>query len=244
MAKIKTELPLVRILQSQGFGTRKDCAHLVWQGLVKVQNEVQTDPNRVFNLEKFEFQVGSKSWMYASQVYIKAWKSSDLECTHQSTHHDSVFSLFPSPLVERGLLAAGRLDVDTEGLILFSDDGQFVHHVTSPKKELPKTYHIQLKHPGSDELCTELLAGVQLRDEKTPTQAKSAKLIDPLNLELEITEGKYHQVKRMIAAAGNRVEALKRTAIGGVTLEGLEMRGWSHLTALELEALGWKGSQS
>lgn len=236
----KKTLPLCRLLQQQGFGSRRDCCRLVWDGYVSIRGEIQTDPNAEIKLEKLVFHVANKEWTYRHRLYLKLHKPAGYECTRTSDFHESVLVLFPPQFVERGLQAAGRLDVDTEGLLLLSDDGQFLHHVTSPKREIPKRYLVHLKHAVEQDFVQTLLGGVELRAEKEIFQAKECQLIDPQTLEMTISEGKFHQVKRMVAAAGNRVESLERHAVRGVVLGDLEPGKWAELSAEEIASLGYQ----
>lgn len=123
------------------------------------------------------------------------------------------------------LHVAGRLDVDTEGLLLLSNDGQFIHQVISPKRDKEKEYEVWLQLPISLADCEQLQKGVQLDDGYLTKPAKVQQLEEKKIL-LTITEGKYHQVKRMLQAVGNEVVYLKRLRIGDWTLEGLEKGQW------------------
>ena len=110
--------------------------------------------------------------------------------------------------------AIGRLDADTTGVLLITNDGQFNHRMTSPKHKVAKLYQVGLKHAADADLCTQLRNGVLLHDDNETVHAAAAELADSHTLLLTITEGKYHQVKRMVAAAGNRVESLHRLRFG------------------------------
>ena len=132
----------------------------------------------------------------------------------------------------------GRLDEDTTGLLLFSDDGQFIHTYTSPKKKVPKVYDVTVKHSLDEYQLQALLSGVQLNDEPLPISAVACEKNEEYLLRMTVTEGKYHLVKRMIAAAGNRVVALKRVSVGGLALpETLALGDWIWLEAAHLEQL-------
>jgi 16S rRNA pseudouridine516 synthase len=132
----------------------------------------------------------------------------------------------------------GRLDQDTTGLLLFSDDGDLIHRATSPKKNIGKVYEVTCKHPVDDGLIAALATGVQLHDEPAPVAALACVRLSTRGLRLTLAEGKYHQVKRMIAAAGNRVEALHRVAMGGYTLpQDLPSGAWRWLTQADLMQL-------
>jgi 16S rRNA pseudouridine516 synthase len=112
----------------------------------------------------------------------------------------------------------GRLDEDATGLLLLTDDGAFIHALSSSKKKVPKVYRVTTKHPVGEEQLAALLHGVMLNDETEMMSAAAAEKLDEHTLRLTITSGKYHQVKRMVAASGNRVEALHREAVGAYVL--------------------------
>jgi len=165
-------------------------------------------------------------------------KPAGFECSHTPQHHSSIFSLLPAPLRERGVQCVGRLDQDTTGLILLSDDGAFVHAYTAPKRKVPKVYHVGVKHQLDENQLETLCAGVMLHGESTALRALAARRRAAHELELNILEGKYHQVKRMLAAVGNRVESLHRHAIGGFALPPELAPGqWMWLGTAELARL-------
>ena len=133
----------------------------------------------------------------------------------------------------------GRLDEDTTGLILISDDGQFIHRMSSPKHKVPKVYEVTCKHPVSDEQIAHILKGVQLIDEDAPIAALACTRLAENIIHMTLSEGKYHQVKRMVAAISNRVEALKRIQIGELKLpEDLAVGAWRWLSADDMTKLG------
>ncbi len=114
----------------------------------------------------------------------------------------------------------GRLDQDTTGLLLLSDDGAFIHLMNSPRRHVPKVYEVTTKHPLDERQLERLRAGVVLDDDPRPVRAAAAEPVSEHHLRLTLTEGKYHQVKRMVAAVGNRVDALHRSRIGALDLPG------------------------
>jgi 16S rRNA pseudouridine516 synthase len=165
-------------------------------------------------------------------------KPTGYECSQKPTFHPSVFTLLPPQLLNRGVQCVGRLDQDTTGLLLLSDDGQFIHQWSSGKKRTPKVYEVTLKHAVSEDFVAQLIAGVELHDEPAPIAAAACELTSDTTLRLTICEGKYHQVKRMIAAAGNRVEALHRSRVGGLALDPALAPGeWRWLEAADLQTL-------
>lgn len=211
-------MQLERILQSQGFGSRKQCRGLVRQGLVAVAGETQNDPFVELDASSLAFEVEGESWTYRERAVVMLHKPADYECSRSPRHHPSVLSLLPAPLLTRGVQPVGRLDVDTTGLLLLTDDGALIHALTSPRRQVAKIYRVTAKHPVDDGQVAALLAGVQLHDEPEPIHALACERLADKVLRLTIAEGKYHQVKRMLAAAGNRVEALARVAVGGLVL--------------------------
>ena len=137
-----------------------------------------------------------------------------------------------------GVQAVGRLDQDTTGLLLLSDDGKFIHRMSSPKHHVPKVYEVTAKHPVDAAQVQKLLAGVVLDDDPKPVRAADCVQTGELSLSLVLTEGKYHQVKRMIAAVGNRVECLHRSRIGSLLLPPELAPGqWRWLTAQDLNSI-------
>jgi 16S rRNA pseudouridine516 synthase len=162
-------------------------------------------------------------------IYIKLHKPFGYECSHAPTSHESVFALLPQEMVKDGLQCAGRLDYDTTGLLLLSNDGQFIHKIEHPKKGFAKTYIATLAKPLTEEMQKNLLYGVSLRGEKRLCTALELKLVAGNMAEITIKGGVYHQVKRMFAAVGNKVIALHRSKIGTYELDNIESGQWSYL---------------
>jgi 16S rRNA pseudouridine516 synthase len=247
-------MQLQDILFSQGFGTRRVCAGLIQQGHVAVRTpsgEWQgcTESAQVFDPLGLHFRVQGQDWEYFEKAYVLLHKPAGTECSHKPSAHPSVYTLLPAPLRQRpqksalqGVQAVGRLDQDTTGMLLLSDDGQFLHRMTSPKKMTPKVYEVQAKHPLTEEQVGALVRGVVLDDDPRPVQAAAAEIVDvdgaAKHLRLTLTNGKYHQVKRMLAAVGNRVEGLHRSRIGALALpDDLAPGQWRWLRASDLAAL-------
>ena len=249
-------MQLQDILYSQGFGTRRVCAGLVQQGLVAVYDSpeareptVCTQSAQDMPAHGLRFRVQGVDWEYFEKAYVLLNKPAGTECSQKPSTYPSIYTLLPSPLRLRpqksavqGVQAVGRLDQDTTGLLLLSDDGQFIHRMSSPKKHLPKVYEVTAKHPLEAQQVQRLLEGVVLDDDPKPVRAAACEIVDPdgeaLHLRLTLTEGKYHQVKRMLAAVGNRVEGLHRSRIGDLVLPtDLAPGQWRWLRADDLEKL-------
>jgi 16S rRNA pseudouridine516 synthase len=243
-AKSLKPMRLEDILFSQGFGTRRVCAGLIQQGHVSVQGQVQTDSGEFYAPEGLAFTVQGTPWTFHEKAYVLLNKPAGTECSQKPSTWPSIYTLLPAPLRQRpqkaavqGVQAVGRLDQDTTGLLLLTDDGVFIHRMSSPKHHVPKVYEVTTKHPVTEEMVQKLLAGVVLDDDPKPVLAAACEAVSELHLKLTLTEGKYHQVKRMVAAVGNRVEGLHRSQIGGMVLGDLAPGQWRFLTAEDLALL-------
>lgn len=184
-------------------------------------------------------------WPYHAKAYVLLHKPAGTECSQKPSTYPSIYTLLPAPLRQRptksavqGIQAVGRLDQDTTGMLLLSDDGQFIHRMSSPKKHVPKVYQVTTKHPVDASQVSHLLAGVVLDDDPKPVRAARCEVVGSHRLDLTLTEGKYHQVKRMLAAVGNRVEGLHRSRIGGMDLPvDLPAGAWRWLGEDEMRLL-------
>ena len=226
---------LEKMLQSQGFGSRKHCQQLIKNGAIAIQGEVITNAKHKLDLNNLSFSVYGESFDYREKVYIALNKPQDYECSHQATHHFSVFDLFDDVLMNRGLQCVGRLDQDTSGLLLLTDDGQFLQALTHPKKHVAKVYQMQTTDPVTEQQIQQLQQGVELRNESGVFAATDVIQLAENELRLTIHQGVYHQVKRMLAAVGNKVERLHRQQIGALALPELEQGKWIYLTEQQVE---------
>lgn len=228
-------MKLAALLFSQGFGTRRVCAGLVQAGLVRVGGEVVDDPGLEVEPEGLVFEVEGRPWTYHAKALVMLHKPAGYECSQKPRHHPSVLTLLPPPLRTRGVQPVGRLDEDTTGLLLLTDDGTLIHRLTSPKHHVPKVYEATAKHEITDEQLQRLLDGVVLDDDPQPVRALAAERVAPQHLRLTLAEGRYHQVKRMLAAVGNRCEALHRSRFGRLVLPAdLAPGGWRWVDPADL----------
>lgn len=227
---------LERILQSQGFGTRKFCTRLVEDGEVSVNGEVVTDKRLYLETDGLEFSVYGETWQFHEHLYIALNKPTNYECSRKPSHHPGVLSLLPEQFALRDVQPVGRLDHDTTGMLLMSDDGAFIHAQSSPKRHIAKIYVATTHDAVTPELIAQLLKGVKLHDEPAPLAAILCQPLDTHRLQIVLEQGKYHQVKRMLAAAGNHCTALQRSQIGELTLDSLNLAEgeWCHLTPAQL----------
>ena len=246
-------MQLQEILYSQGFGTRRVCAGLIQQGLVQVYGAglgegegaapvVCKEASAEFDAPGLRFRVQGVDWPYFEKAYVLLNKPAGTECSQKPSTYPSIYTLLPSPLRLRpqkaavqGVQAVGRLDQDTTGMLLLTDDGKFIHRMSSPRHHVPKVYEVTVKHPLDARQVDLLLSGVVLDDDPKPVRAAACEAVSEFHLRLTLTEGKYHQVKRMVAAVSNRVEALGRSQIGGLALPAdLAPGQWRWLNAADL----------
>ena len=200
-----------------------------------------------FIADGLHFKVQGVAWQYFEKAYLMLHKPAGYECSQKPSTYPSIYTLLPAPIRQRGggaaagVQAVGRLDQDTTGLLLLSDDGKFIHRMSSPKHHVPKVYKVNAKHPVDDAQVQKLLTGVVLDDDPKPVRAAACRRTGASQLSLTLTEGKYHQVKRMIAAVGNRVEdvgGLHRSQIGALALpDDLPPGQWRWLSAQDLQAI-------
>ena len=221
---------LTQLLFTQGFGTRRECDALIVHGQVEVGGRVVDEPRHEVAAEGLVFRVQGRDWPYREKALLLLHKPAGYECSRRPRHHPGVLGLLPPPLRTRGVQPVGRLDEDTTGVLLLTDDGALIHRLTSPKKHVPKIYEIGARHVVTQEQIERLLAGVVLDDDPKAVRAAACEPTGERTLRLTLLEGKYHQVKRMLAAVGNRVETLHRSAFGAVTLPpGLAPGQWMWL---------------
>jgi 16S rRNA pseudouridine516 synthase len=221
---------LSQVLFSQGFGARRECEGLVLGGHVTLAGAVCDDPFFDVEPEGMSFGVRGQLWPFHTKALVLLHKPAGYECSQKPKHHPSVMSLLPLPLRVRGLQPVGRLDEDTTGLLLMTDDGALIHRLTSPKKHVPKVYEIECIDPVTETQIEQLRRGVVLHDDPLPVRAAACEQTGQHTLRMTLLEGKYHQVKRMVAATGNTVQMLHRSRYGILALpDDLEPGQWRWL---------------
>lgn len=225
-------MQLLKYLQAQGIGSRKQCKWLIDNGCITLNGKIcSNEKDTVTPSEIRSLKVDGEplTVIPLPHFYILLNKPAGYETSHKPRDYPSVFSLFPAHMRNIEMQAVGRLDADTTGVLLITNDGQFNHRATSPKHKLPKIYRATLKHPADEMLCRTLKQGVLLHDDNETVSAAEAVLESPTTLVMTITEGKYHQVKRMVAAAGNRVERLHREKFGSWDTQNMPAGEWKFI---------------
>ncbi len=230
-------MTLAQALFSQGFGTRRDIAGLLAAGEVSLQGQVEQDGSRRVDTAGLVLTVSGQDWPFHLPAVVLLNKPTGYECSARPSAWPGVLTLLPPPLRRRGLQPVGRLDQDTTGALLLTDDGALIHRLTSPRWHVPKVYEVSTARPVEPAQLQALRSGVVLRDDPQPVQVAEVQQTGPQSLRLVLTEGRYHQVKRMVAATGNHVLALHRSAFGPITLPPDLAPGqwcWVEATALAL----------
>ena len=208
------------ILFTQGFGTRHDCRALARSGLVEIGGEVRDDPDEDFETDGLVFVVRGESWPYCEKAILALHKPAGYECSLKPSAHPSVMTLLPAPLRRRGVQPVGRLDVDTTGVLLFTDDGRLLHRLIHPKRHVSKTYTVVIDTPLTEEMKAGFATGVTLADGTALSPAEvSALTPDGLTVRVLLRQGVYHQIKRMFGVYDAGVNTLHRLSIGGVALD-------------------------
>lgn len=230
---------LDKLIASQGTRSRSETVRLIRSGQVTVNGTVCRDPSAKYDADTCQVTVAGESLNYRQFVYIMMNKPSGILCVSRDPKARTVVDLLPEDMKRKNLFPAGRLDKDTVGLVLLTDDGDLAHRILAPKREILKRYQVRLDAPLTDEHCRAFAEGITLAD---GTRCRSAELVilengeQPL-AEVRITEGRYHQIKRMFGVLDRGVVWLKRISIGNVVLDPSLAEGESRfLTDRERES--------
>jgi 16S rRNA pseudouridine516 synthase len=208
--------------------TRSQAKTVIKKGNVSVEGETVKNPAQHID-EDAHVEYMGVSIKKPQLRYIMFNKPAGVVCANKDEQHPTVFDSLFLPRMET-LHIAGRLDIDTTGLVLITDDGQWLHRITSPKHAHKKTYRVTLDSAITQKQIRILQQGVQLKDEKNRCQPATLDILDESQIRLSISEGKYHQVKRMMAAVGNHVRALHREQIAHIKLDKTLAEGeWREL---------------
>ncbi len=226
---------LDKYLALAGFGTRKEIKKYIRDGLVCVNDEIIKKDDFKIDENKDHISFDGEEVVYENHVYLMMNKPANCICANEDSKHETVFDYIPE-YAHRNLFSVGRLDIDTTGLLLITDDGDFAHEIISPKHQIPKVYECHLRDAISDEQIENLEKGIEFKDFKSlPAKVE---VIDEYLIHLSIFEGKFHQVKRMLIAVGNEVVQLKRISIGKLMLdEDLNEGDYRNLSEEDFELL-------
>lgn len=210
-----------KLLGNMGFGSRKEVRLLIRKGHVTVNDQVIRSNGKNIDPDEDVILVNDQRVYYQQYVYLMLHKPQGIISATEDKHDQTVIDILSNDLRHFKPFPVGRLDKDTEGLLLLTNDGELAHQLTSPKKDIPKTYYAKINGIVTDEDAKKLLQGITLADGHftKPAHLAILKSDEQSEIELTITEGKYHQVKRMFAALGKKVTYLKRISMGEIVLD-------------------------
>ena len=198
--------------------TRSQANKALRQSAVTINGEIEKNgATKISREDEICFEGELLPWV-EDGLYFMLYKPQGYVCSNDDGDYPTIYQFFDYPLAGK-LHSTGRLDVDTTGLVLLTDDGQWSHRITSPKHHCEKTYLVTLADPVESHYMQACEEGILLRGEKEPTKPAKLEILDDYNVNLTISEGRYHQVKRMFAALGNKVTALHRWKIGAIELD-------------------------
>jgi 16S rRNA pseudouridine516 synthase len=230
-------MKLVKHIANLGYGSRRQVQWLFREGRVTdAAGEVLYADDKV---EHEAIRIDGEPLDPAPGMLLALHKPVGVTCSTKDAGR-LVYDLLPPRFRLRDpvLSTVGRLDRDTSGLLLLTDDGQLLHRIISPKSNLPKVYEATLAQPLRGDEAEVFASGtLMLESETTPLKPAALEVIDAMHARLTLTEGRYHQVRRMFAAVGNHVQALHRSRIGGLSLDGLAEGRWRLLDAVERDLL-------
>ena len=228
---------LDKFLCDGGYGTRSQVKQLIRSGHVSVNGSPCKNANFKTDPEKDSVAVDGKECHYQEYVYYMFYKPVNCVCAVKDNVNRTVMEYLAKEDLRKDLFPVGRLDKDTEGLLLITNDGALSHNLLSPKKHIPKTYYVKLLKPLSDADVKRLEAGVDIGDEKMTLPARVT-VKAKTEILLTISEGRFHQIKRMLLAVGNEVLYLKRISMGSLHLdENLKPGEYRTLTGEEMKNL-------
>lgn len=227
---------LDKFLVAMEIGTRSEVKNIIKKGLITINGTVCKNAEYKFDEEVCNVCFQGKPLTYKAFRYYMLNKPSDVVSATQDNHDRTVLDLLKD-VRTKDLFPVGRLDKDTEGLLLLTNDGALAHNLLSPKKHVDKTYFVSLRYPLQEENVTQLEQGVDIGEDKITLPAK-VKVLDSTHIELTIHEGKFHQVKRMLLAISNEVTYLKRMTFGSLLLDStLNLGEYRELTEEEINLL-------
>lgn len=239
-----------KILAHEGFGSRKDVRKLLRSSEVLLNGKRIFDPGTQFDPQNDIITVDGEEIDLHGHIYLMMNKPKHTISSNKDGEHETVFDLlddsFKTPYLQEKLHLIGRLDMDTEGMLLFTTDGELTHRLISPKSHISKTYLCCLEHPETAEHQQQITEQFKAGIEVGPEDNEAGFLCEPAFIEwkdestahLTIYEGKYHQVKRMFVAVGNKIVYLKRLSMGKLELDPtLELGEYKYLTDEDLEKL-------
>ena len=225
-----------KIIASQGIYSRSDVKSLISKKRVAVDGEIIKSSSVKADPEKNVITIDGRPLTIKKFVYIMLNKPQGYVSATEDREHQTVLELMPEEYAGRNLFPAGRLDRDTTGLMIITDDGQLAHNILAPKKHVQKIYHVELDIPVTEEMARGFAEGVELND--GVCKEAGLEITGEKTAKVTLREGRYHQIKRMFGCFGGKVVKLHRLAMGNLHLpDDLEVGACRELTEEELKML-------
>lgn len=235
------KLRIDKMLSNIGLGSRKEIKQDAKQGHIKINDIIEKDSSRIIDTDKDEIRYKGETVKYVKYIYLMMNKPKGVVSATEDNYDRTVIDLLKDEDKFYNPFPVGRLDKDTEGLLLLTNDGQLAHDLLSPKKHVDKTYYAEVEEEVTEEDVKAFAEGVLLTNENYKTLPVCLEIIEsgyPSSCYVTIKEGKFHQVKRMFNAVNNEVIYLKRLSMGPIKLdEKLKLGEYRHLTEEELKLL-------
>ncbi len=227
-----------KLISNMGYGSRNDIKKDAKKGMVLVNDKIEKNSAKIVDTNVDTVQYNNVIIEYKEYIYLVMNKPQDVISATEDSYHETVMDLIDEEYLVFKPAPIGRLDIDTEGLLILSNDGKFNHEITSPKKNIPKTYYVELESKIESNYIDIFKRGIKLMPEDIVTKPAEINILDERSCELTIYEGKFHQVKRMFEKVGNKVTYLKRIQMGDFKLpEELELGEYRELTKEEMKIL-------
>lgn len=228
-----------KLISNMGYGSRNDIKKDAKKGMVLVNDKIEKNSAKIIDTDIDTVQYNNVIIEYKEYIYLVMNKPQDVISATEDSYHETVMDLIDEEYLIFNPAPIGRLDIDTEGLLILSNDGKFNHEITSPKRNIPKTYYVELESKIESNYESIFKKGIKLMPEDIITKPAELNILGDNICELTIYEGKFHQVKRMFEKVGNEVTYLKRIQMGDFKLpEELELGEYRQLTEEEMKILG------
>nr|WP_300092860.1 pseudouridine synthase [Sedimentibacter sp.] len=235
------KLRIDKMLSNIGVGSRKEIKQFAKNGLIKINDVVVKDSSKIIDTDKDTVKYNGETMKYVQHIYLMMNKPQGVVSATEDNYDKTVIDLLYDEDSFYEPFPVGRLDKDTEGLLLITNDGQLAHDLLSPKKHVDKTYYVEAAEEVTEEDVKTFEKGILLTEENYTTLPAKLEIVEsgyPSKCYVTIREGKFHQVKRMFIAINNEVTYLKRISMGPIKLdENLKLGDYRHLTEEEVEIL-------
>lgn len=225
---------LDKYFSSQKILSRSECSEYLKKGRIAVNGEIVKKSDLKIDTEKDEITLDGKPIKYEKYVYILLNKPFGVVSSTEDGRDKTVIDLLPESLQKRNLFPCGRLDKDTVGLVVITDDGESAHAALSPKRHVEKEYYFETADEYDEEDRKAIENGLTLRDGYTTKPCKIERKSEKSGI-ITLTEGKYHEIKRLFGARGNKITFLRRDSFGGIRADDLDSGEWRYMTEEEVK---------